>query len=67
MAELLMSVLLKFVNGGAVNVGKYGPNCTHVILDKLVWVLKFSYVVPNNWVSACSGLLCFISKPHFLF
>ncbi|MFS7920060.1 putative allantoinase [Helianthus anomalus] len=30
-------VSLKFVNGGAVNVGKYGPNCTHVIVDKLVY------------------------------
>ncbi|MFS7938581.1 putative BRCT domain-containing protein [Helianthus anomalus] len=30
-------VSLKFVNGGAVNVGKYDPNCTHVIVDKLVY------------------------------
>ncbi|MFS7941474.1 putative allantoinase [Helianthus anomalus] len=27
----------QFVNGGAVSVGKYGPNCTHVIVDKLVY------------------------------
>ncbi|MFS8008267.1 putative peptidase S10, serine carboxypeptidase, alpha/Beta hydrolase [Helianthus anomalus] len=29
-------VSLKLINGGAVNVGKYGQNCTHVIVDKLV-------------------------------
>ncbi|KAK9076544.1 hypothetical protein SSX86_004878 [Deinandra increscens subsp. villosa] len=30
-------VSLKLVNGGGVNAGQYGPNCTHVIVDKLVY------------------------------
>ncbi|KAJ0797148.1 putative BRCT domain-containing protein [Helianthus annuus] len=36
-SDLFFLVSLKFVNGEAVNVGKYGPNCTHVI-DDLVCV-----------------------------
>ncbi|XP_035830266.1 BRCT domain-containing protein At4g02110 isoform X1 [Helianthus annuus] len=36
-SQLCLQVSLTFVNGGAVNVGKYGPNCTHVIVDKLVY------------------------------
>ncbi|KAI3514694.1 hypothetical protein L1887_13316 [Cichorium endivia] len=27
----------KLVNGGGIDVGQYGPNCTHVIADKLVY------------------------------
>ncbi|KAL6978327.1 hypothetical protein U1Q18_019997 [Sarracenia purpurea var. burkii] len=27
----------KLVNGGGVDAGQYGPNCTHVIVDKLVY------------------------------
>ncbi|KAI3787488.1 hypothetical protein L1987_41995 [Smallanthus sonchifolius] len=27
----------KLVSGGGVNAGQYGPNCTHVIVDKLVY------------------------------
>ncbi|KAK1408923.1 hypothetical protein QVD17_41085 [Tagetes erecta] len=27
----------KLVNGGGVNAGQYGPSCTHVIVDKLVY------------------------------
>ncbi|MFS7977580.1 putative allantoinase [Helianthus anomalus] len=35
----------QFVNGGAVSVGKYGPNCTHVIVDKLVYHIRSWMVI----------------------
>ncbi|XP_059625600.1 BRCT domain-containing protein At4g02110 [Cornus florida] len=30
-------VRFKLVNGGGIDVGQYNPNCTHVIVDKLVY------------------------------
>lgn len=38
-------VEIKLISGGGVNVGQYGSNCTHVIVDKIVYAciirLKF--------------------------
>lgn len=35
-------VLSKLVDGGGVDVGRYGPICTHVIVDKLIYVIYHS-------------------------
>ncbi|XP_076900431.1 BRCT domain-containing protein At4g02110-like [Bidens hawaiensis] len=36
-SQLCIPVLRELVNGDAVDAGQYGPNCTHVIIDKLVY------------------------------
>ena len=36
-----VQVRSKLVNGGGVDVGRYGQNCTHVVVDKLVYVRFF--------------------------
>lgn len=33
----------KLVSGGGVDAGQYGPNCTHVIVDKIVHVSLLSF------------------------
>ncbi|XP_076958895.1 BRCT domain-containing protein At4g02110-like [Bidens hawaiensis] len=36
-SQLYLQVSRELVNGGALDAGQYGPNCTHVIVDKLVY------------------------------
>lgn len=40
-----VQVRSKLVNGGGVDVGRYGQNCTHVVVDKLVYV-RFFFLSP---------------------
>lgn len=34
----MLQVSRKLVRGGGIDAGRYDPNCTHVIVDKLVYV-----------------------------
>lgn len=41
----------KLVDGGGVDAGGYGPNCSHVIVDRIVYVsfvpapLKWDFII----------------------
>lgn len=35
---MIVQIRAKLVSGGGVDVGQYGPNCTHVIVGSTVYV-----------------------------
>lgn len=39
--KLFVQIRLRILDGGGVDAGRYGPDCTHVIVDKAVYV--------NSW------------------
>ncbi|KAA8543039.1 hypothetical protein F0562_021466 [Nyssa sinensis] len=46
----------KLVGGGGVDVGQYGPNCTHVIVDKLVYDDPICVAARSNGKTLVTGL-----------
>ncbi|KAF8394643.1 hypothetical protein HHK36_020859 [Tetracentron sinense] len=46
----------KLLNGGGVDVGKYGPSCTHVIVDKLVYDDSVCVAARNDGKTLVTGL-----------
>ncbi|OVA02555.1 BRCT domain [Macleaya cordata] len=46
----------KLVNGGGVNVGEYGPICTHVIVDKIVYDDPCCVAARNDGKSVVNSL-----------
>ncbi|KAK2965242.1 hypothetical protein RJ640_019997, partial [Escallonia rubra] len=49
-------VLSKLVDGGGVDVGQYGRNCTHVIVDKIVYDDPMCVAARNDGKTLVNGL-----------
>ncbi|XP_042518273.1 BRCT domain-containing protein At4g02110-like [Macadamia integrifolia] len=46
----------KLINGGGFDVGKYGPSCTHVIVDKIVYDDSVCVAARNDGKTLVTGL-----------
>lgn len=51
----------KLVQGGGVDVGQYGPRCTHVIVDGLTYVMNLCLLLYScvNYFDICLCVFVF--------